>query len=157
MATWAKRYHEVTTSEPPSSTPVTNSRHELPSSTPVTNSRNQRLSRAAWQAKNSAAEVAKIKAGLPNMIDDLQSEIECKLTLQGATAIEDKLQALALYGNRLPDMATPSLYGTTFLIWQHLPFLATGRRARDPAGPAHRRNQDLDAHGRQGKTALMNF
>ena len=44
------------------------------------------------QAKNSPEEVAKIKAGLPNAIDSLQDEVECDLTLQGATAIEDKLQ-----------------------------------------------------------------
>ena len=48
-------------------------------------------------AKDAAAasdplEVQRLKLGEPNAIDALQAEIECDLTLQGATAIEDKLQ-----------------------------------------------------------------
>ena len=34
----------------------------------------------------------KLKAGEPNEISRLQSEVECELELQGASAIEDKLQ-----------------------------------------------------------------
>ena len=47
----------------------------------------------AYRAANEdPEEVRKLKAGEPNEIGRLQSEIECELTLQGATAIEDKLQ-----------------------------------------------------------------
>ena len=52
---------------------------------------------AAWHARYRAAsespqEVAKFKAGEPNQITELQEEAERGLQLQGATAIEDKLQ-----------------------------------------------------------------
>ena len=50
-----------------------------------------------WHALYRAAnedpeEVRKLKAGEPNAIQRLQAELECEYTLQGATAIEDKLQ-----------------------------------------------------------------
>ena len=52
---------------------------------------------AAWHARYRAAsespqEVARFKAGEPNQISALQEEAERGLQLQGATAIEDKLQ-----------------------------------------------------------------
>ena len=37
-------------------------------------------------------EVRKNKAGEPGIISMLQAELECEMELQGATAIEDKLQ-----------------------------------------------------------------
>ena len=43
-------------------------------------------------ANESPEEVRKLKAGEPNEISRLQALVECELTLQGATAIEDKLQ-----------------------------------------------------------------
>ena len=43
-------------------------------------------------ASNSAEEIRKQKLGEPNAITDLQRELECEMELQGATAIEDKLQ-----------------------------------------------------------------
>ena len=43
-------------------------------------------------ASESPAEVAKFKAGKPNAISELQEEAERGLQLQGASAIEDKLQ-----------------------------------------------------------------
>ena len=43
-------------------------------------------------AAETPAEVAKFKAGEPNLISQLQDEAEGSLCLQGATAIEDKLQ-----------------------------------------------------------------
>ena len=51
----------------------------------------------AWHARYRAAsespqEVARFKAGEPNQITALQEEAERGLQLQGATAIEDKLQ-----------------------------------------------------------------
>lgn len=53
---------------------------------------------SGWHAKYKVAvqspeEVTKMKLGKPNKIHDLQAEVECELTLQGATAIEDQLQA----------------------------------------------------------------
>ena len=49
--------------------------------------------RAAYEiAKASQEDIAKMRAGEPNRITDLQVELESELTLQGATAIEDKLQ-----------------------------------------------------------------
>ena len=36
--------------------------------------------------------MTKLKTGQPNRITQLQTELECDLTLQGATAIEDQLQ-----------------------------------------------------------------
>ena len=50
-----------------------------------------------WNQRYKAAmgdpeEVRKLKAGEPNEILRLQAELECELELQGATAIEDKLQ-----------------------------------------------------------------
>ena len=51
----------------------------------------------AWFAQYEAAtssptELTKMREGKPNEIQRLQMELECDLTLQGATAIEDKLQ-----------------------------------------------------------------
>jgi len=51
-----------------------------------------------WRTKYKAAstnmdELEKKGKGLPNSIEDLESEIECNLVLQGCSAIEDKLQA----------------------------------------------------------------
>ena len=43
-------------------------------------------------ATSSARELARLRQGKPNEISRLQMELECDLTLQGATAIEDKLQ-----------------------------------------------------------------
>ena len=53
-----------------------------------------------WNTRYKAAmgdpeQVRKLKAGEPNEILTLQAELECNLELQGATAIEDKLQARA--------------------------------------------------------------
>ena len=50
-----------------------------------------------WEQRYSAAcedpeQVAKMRAGRPNSISAVQAELESSLTLQGATAIEDKLQ-----------------------------------------------------------------
>mmetsp|Transcript_11735 Transcript_11735/g.26427 ORF Transcript_11735/g.26427 Transcript_11735/m.26427 type:complete len:1004 (+) Transcript_11735:1-3012(+) len=46
-----------------------------------------------WTAANeSAEEVRKLKLGEPNLISELTLELERELVLQGATAIEDKLQ-----------------------------------------------------------------
>lgn len=52
---------------------------------------------AAWASEymvviESPSEALKRKVGEPNAIDDLQAQLEANLTLQGATAIEDKLQ-----------------------------------------------------------------
>ena len=44
------------------------------------------------EAAETPSEVAKFKAGEPNRITDLQEEAEAMQQLQGATAIEDKLQ-----------------------------------------------------------------
>ena len=44
------------------------------------------------EATQSPDEVTKLKMGKPNRISELQVQIECDLTLQGATAIEDQLQ-----------------------------------------------------------------
>ena len=45
------------------------------------------------EANADVTQLQKMKEGVPCLITDLQAEIECGLTLQGATAIEDKLQA----------------------------------------------------------------
>ena len=44
------------------------------------------------EANNSPDEQMKMKMGKPNAISNLQDEVESYMTLQGATAIEDKLQ-----------------------------------------------------------------
>ena len=43
-------------------------------------------------ANDDPEEVRLFRAGLPGAISRLQAEVESGLTLQGATAIEDKLQ-----------------------------------------------------------------
>ena len=50
-----------------------------------------------WSSKYSAALsdlniLAQYKAGEPNLIEELEAQVECNLTLLGATAIEDRLQ-----------------------------------------------------------------
>ena len=44
------------------------------------------------RATSNPNEVGKLKAGQPNAIEALQVEVEGRMELQGATAIEDKLQ-----------------------------------------------------------------
>eukprot|EP00966_Prymnesium_polylepis_P011527 265415-Prymnesium_polylepis.1 len=48
--------------------------------------------KAYTDAVQSPDEVMKLKTGQPNKILELQGAVECELTLQGATAIEDQLQ-----------------------------------------------------------------
>ena len=47
---------------------------------------------AYTEACQSPEEVTKWKMGKPNKKSDLEDQVECNLTLQGATAIEDQLQ-----------------------------------------------------------------
>ena len=66
------------------------------------------------QATESPEETRRLKAGLPNKITDLQMELESGLLLQGATAIEDKLQVrAAASGDPIPLNIPPRI---TFLL-----------------------------------------
>lgn len=67
-----------------------------------------------WAEKYEAVcakpdEIAKMKKGLPNEITATQAALESNLTLQGSTAIEDKLQVRTSHDLPWPYLLAPDL------------------------------------------------
>ena len=85
---------------------------------------------AEWAARYKGAtsdpqQVHLLKQGEPNEIMELQRELECELTLQGATAIEDKLQ------DGVPEVLR-DLREAGIRVW-----MLTGDKARGHPPPPH--------------------